>query len=252
MKDITPILQSLGLLDSEVKVYRTSLTLGATTVVDLSKKTQLSRQAVYTAIQNLMERGLMSTIQSGKKRLFTAEDPDRLLEYAKRRENELKNQINDLKEVLPELKLQSGGEKPVVRLYEGKEGVRALIERLSTDKPTEFVEISDLENLYKVISPEELAPIRKAIYKNNPKFRGIYTSKSAKKETKSERIYLSEKYNDFKSDILVYGDKIALITLEGKMYSVIIESPHLANTMRILFDLAFKKKIDPPHIRNTF
>lgn len=240
MKDISPILHSLGLLDSEIKVYKASLRIGATTVVDLAKKTNLSRQAIYTAIQNLIDRGLMSTIQSGKKRLFTAEDPDRLLEYAKHREDELRKQIGDLKTVLPELKLQSGGEKPVVRLYEGKEGVRALMEKVKSDRPKEFVEISDTEHLYEAISAEELEPIRKAIFANHPKFRGLYTTKGT--GTKSEQKLLPEKYHDFKSNILVYNDQVALVTFEGKMYSIIIESKLLAETMRILFDLAFEKK----------
>jgi len=37
-------------------------------------------------------------------------------------------------------------------------------------------------------------------------------------------------------------DKVALVTLEGKMYSIIIESKHLAKTFHILFDLIFSNQ----------
>jgi len=70
MKDITPILKSLGLLDSEVKTYLASLENGPETVLDLAKLTKLSRQAVYSAIDALTERGLMSSALRGKKRYY--------------------------------------------------------------------------------------------------------------------------------------------------------------------------------------
>jgi len=58
MRNITPILQSLGLLESEVKTYETLLHHGAMTVIDISKRTKLSRQATYVAISGLTDRGL--------------------------------------------------------------------------------------------------------------------------------------------------------------------------------------------------
>jgi predicted transcriptional regulator len=241
MKDISPILNTLGLLDSEIKIYKTSLRVGATTVVDLAKKTNLSRQAIYTAIQNLIDRGLMSTVQSGKKRLFTAEDPDRLLEYAKRREDELKNQINDLKKALPELKLQSGGEKPVVRLYEGKEGVRVFLEDVKSVRPNEIDEITDLEALGAVLTAEDLKPLKSIAAQSKPKHRGMYLGKWEEKPG-YDRISIPSKYQGFNSNITIYQDRVVLVTLEGKIYTIIIESTHLAKTLRILFDLVFEKK----------
>lgn len=240
MKDIAPILKSLGLLESEVKVYESSLAMGAATVVDLAKKTKLSRQAVYTAIENLIDRGLISTVQSGKKRLFTAEDPDRLLEYAKRREDELKLQIADLKKALPELKLQSGGEKPVVRLYEGKEGVRMFLEDLKNEQPKEIDEIADMEALGSVFTQSDLEPIKKVAAQTKPKHRGIYLGEWEDKPGYNRKS-IPKKYKGFNSNITIYHDRVVLVTLEGKVYTIVIESKHLAKTLRILFDMVFEK-----------
>src|SRR5512142_2814354 len=131
MKDIAPILKSLGLLDSEVKTYLKALENGPGTVLDLAKSTNLSRQAVYVAINSLTERGLMSSALRGKKRFYAAEHPSKLLEYAKRRNEEMKAQTQDLERLLPEIEMQAGGERPVVKLFEGREGLKAIIADLS-------------------------------------------------------------------------------------------------------------------------
>lgn len=126
MKDISSILHSLGFLDSEIKTYTSALEHGPATVIDLTKHTRLSRQATYVVIDQLTKRGLMSSVVRGKKKYYVAEDPEKLLSYAQRREVEIKERIRDLESVLPELKMKVGGEKPIVKLFEGKEGARAV------------------------------------------------------------------------------------------------------------------------------
>jgi predicted transcriptional regulator len=246
MKDISPILKSLGLLDSEVKTYLKALENGPGTVLDLAKTTGLSRQAVYVAIDSLTSRGLMSNALRGKKRYYAASHPDKLLDYAKRRGTEMNERVQDLERLLPELELASGGEKPVVRVYEGKEGLRAFIADAQTSKPKEIHEIADLEAVQVVMEQGDVQPVRKELKKMNTFVHGLYSGEPTGKTLDSERFILPVEYRGFKSNITVYGDKIALVTLEGKMYSILIESSALAKTMRILFGLALKSAKDFP------
>ena len=127
MKDISPILKSLGFLDSETKTYLAALSMGPSTVIDLTKQVKLSRQAVYVAIESLTERGIMSSTLIGKKRFYAAEKPEKLLAYAKRRESELDEHVKDLEKAIPDLELRTGGERPSVKVLEGKEGLRAYL-----------------------------------------------------------------------------------------------------------------------------
>ena len=175
MKDISPILRSLGLADSDVTTYLNALQHGPSTVVDLSKRTNLSRQAVYLSIDAMTERGLMSSIQRGKKRYFTAEPPTKLLAYAKRRAQQVEDHIGDLEKAIPQLELRVGGEKPVVRLYEGKEAVRAHLEDAQKNRVKHIDEMSDLEALGNAFSEEDLDTLRKHIVKNSTTVRKLYT-----------------------------------------------------------------------------
>lgn len=246
MKDISPILKALGLLDSEIKLYLKSLEDGPGTVLDLAKATGLSRQAIYVAIDSLTKRGLMSSALRGKKRFYASEHPDKLLVYAKRRDTEMHERVEDLERLLPELELAAGGEKPVVRVFEGKEGLRAFIADAQSSKPKEIHEIADLEAVQVVMAPNDVQPVRTELKKMNTFVHGLYAGEPSGKTLESERFILPAEYRGFKSNITIYGDKIALVTLEGKMFSVLIESGALAKTLRILFKLALKGAKDFP------
>lgn len=240
MKDISPILQSLGLLDSEITTYLAALENGPGTVLEIVKSTKLSRQATYVAIDMLSKRGLMSSALRGKKRYYAAEHPEKLLAYAKRRDMEMHERVKDLERMLPELELQTGGERPVVRLFEGKEGLKAIIEDMKSTEFKKSVEIADLEALYKVLSPDDLKTMRTALQKRGVKIRGIYAGAPGPKFVETDRIPLADEFSGFKADIGVYGNKVEMITFEGKLYSIIIESEALAKTLNILFELAFR------------
>lgn len=240
MKDLSPILQSLGLLDSEIKTYLGALQSGPSTVIDLAKATGLSRQATYTAISALTERGLMSSVQRGKKTMYAAESADKLMGYARRRQDDLSVRVDELKEIIPELKLQTGGSRPAVRMYEGKEGILALIEDFRNEGPKSALELTDVEAMYSVLKPEDLAEMRKAVAKSKVKIRGIYAGTPQKTEVNVDRMILPKEYGGFATDIGVRGNSVSFATFKGKMYSVVIESPEIARAMETLFRLAFK------------
>jgi sugar-specific transcriptional regulator TrmB len=246
MKDVSPILQSLGLLDSEVKTYMTALENGPGTVLELAKTTGLSRQAIYVAIDTLTKRGLMSSALRGKRRIYAAEPPEKLLAYARRRDTEVHERVKDLERLLPELELRSGGEKPIVKVFEGKEGIFAIIEEMRVNKAMQSVELTDIDAMYKVLTPEDLQSMRQTLQKAGTHIKGIYSGVQRPKVVSADRIYLPKEYSDFKTNVGVYGDKVILVTFEGKMYSVIVESKPLAKSLRLLFNLATKGAGDFP------
>lgn len=238
MKNISPILHSLGLADSEIKTYLTALESGASTVLELTKLSGLSRQATYTAIESLTKRGLMSSMMHGKKRYYSAEHPARLLDYARRHENEMKEHIQELERSLPELELAIGGEKPTIKTYEGKEGIRAIIDDIKQSNARAIEEISDLDAMYTIIRPDDLVPMRKQLRDVGTRVTGLYAGKLTPKTITSERFILSKDLSGFQANITVYGSKIALVTFAGKIHSVIVDNEAIAKAFHILFSLA--------------
>lgn len=242
MKDISPILASLGFTDSETKTYLVALTGGPGTVIDLSKRSTLSRQSSYSAINALTERGLMSSSLIGKKRYYSAEEPVRLLSYAKRHKDEMQTRINDLEEAIPDLSLQTGGERPIVRLYEGKEGIRAIIESMKDMRDKEPYEMTDTDAMLKVIDNEDLVALRKQITKRQVKIRGIYSGTLGKTTVDVERFVLQGDGKNFGTHIAVYGDTIAMVDFSHGWKSISIANDKLAKTMKLLFKMAIATK----------
>ncbi len=239
MKDVAPILRSLGFLESEIKVYLASLERGPATVLDLAGDTRLSRPATYAAVDALTERGLMGSLHAGKKRLFAIEHPDRLLQYAKRREQELASRVADLERVTAELALRMGGERPIVKSFEGKEGIQAIIEDMKATRPKTMDEITNVDAMRAVVSSEDLAPMRDELEQIGTKIRGLYAG-TAKPTAITDARLLPAPFLGFRGNISIYGNKIALVTFAGKLHSVIIEDAVLADTLRTLFEIAWQ------------
>ncbi|MDO8598686.1 MAG: helix-turn-helix domain-containing protein [bacterium] len=240
MQDIAPILRSLGFLESEAKVYLASIELGPSTVIDLAGATRLSRPATYTAVEALRERGIMGTLVVGKRRLFSAEHPDRLLAYAQRKATEVRDRVSDLSRAVQELALRMGGEKPVVKAFEGKEGIQAIIEDVRATRPKTMEEISNIDALRAVVSAEELAPMREELARSGCTIRGLYTGERLKPTSITDARVLPDRLAKFRGNVSIYGNKIALMTFAGKLHSIMIEDAILAETMRTLFEAAWE------------
>lgn len=239
---IQPILASLGFSDSEARVYLAGLKGGSQTVIDLAKETNLSRQTVYDAISQLTQRGLISTAERGKRTCYTAESPERLLAYAKRQEGLFQERIQILEKAVPSLTLEMGGDRPIVKLFEGKEGIHGIIEELRDVKPKELDEMVDGYAMMGILTDDDLVPYRTTMKQFKTHMRGIIAGDirpSPKGKTGCRRQLPREDWN-FKCNIQVTEDFVAFSTFAGKMYSVSIKDPYIARAMKILFHHARK------------
>lgn len=234
------ILRSLGLTDSETTTYLLSLEMGPAPVQDIARKAGVSRMTTYTAIESLTARGLMSSVQKGKKMLYTAENPERLVSFVQGKIGEVESTMREITSSLDELKLKQRGEKPAVKLLEGIEGLKTYLEDVIATKPDNTCELFNADTVSKVFSPEALQPLRSTLSKLNVHGRSLHTGKLAMPARKEvNTLAVTRPHKDFGGDIFVYGNKVALSTLHGKIITVIIESQEIADTVQALFDLAW-------------
>ncbi len=236
MKDIAQILKPLGFTESEITTYLSTLEHGAGTALCISSRTNLSRQTTYLAIDTLMERGLMTCVEQEKGNLFSSEPPQKLLDYAQRRAQDMQNQVADLATLIPEIELRSAGERPVVKMYEGREGVLAMIREVqNTDQRTAY-EIADLDALYETVTADDLQPLSHRVRESQLQVHGIYAG--ARRGGKKDDLtihFLSPHEQGFRANITVFGQNVALISFVGKMHSIFIQNQAIADALRILF-----------------
>lgn len=238
-------LEQIGLSDKEGKVYLTSLELGPNSIQEIAKKSEFKRPTVHFTVENLIKRGLMSSFEKGKKRFFSAESPERLVSLIAVQRKKAQAIEEELQKILPGLNnmFDSAGEKPRVRFFEGKEGLKAVQEEILRSK------ISSLENIYprddflKIFSKKERELYVAERKKRKIKARTIYTGKEKTpfiKESSTERRYVPYDKFPFSADVVIFGNKVAIGTYKGKLMGVIIESKEIASTLRLIFNLAWE------------
>ncbi len=237
------LLKSLGFTDSEAKIYLISLEMGPSSVQDIARKAKVSRVTTYAVIESLAERGLMSQVQKGKKTNYTAESPERLISFVQSRMKEMESTLKEVETGIQDLRLLQRGEKPVVKLFEGEEGVKAIAGDIASSDCDVIYEIANIEAV-KNIFPDwvGLKELREELNRKKVKTKGIYLSKPEFTIRPFTDAHLLPQGYDFSGDIAVYGNKIAMYTFKGKLISVLIESAELAQTLRELMRLGMTGK----------
>jgi len=245
-----PLFQKIGLSEKEARVYLAALELGEATVQEIAKKAGINRTTAYFHVEDLIKKGLISSIEKKKKRYFYASNPENLLRMIDLKEKEISDLKKDLSSLIPELKTiyNLAPYKPKVHFFEGIEGLKSIQEDILKNKFKEEFSLVNLDDAYKVFPPspkDHRHKLKKKFLKEKVIRKIIYTSKKGeilpKKEINPpvERKFINPQKFSFHTEIDIYGDKIALVSLKGKLIGVIIEDSELAQSLKVLFKLTW-------------
>ena len=123
-KSLYTSLKELGLLESEVNLYLTSLTLGPATIASLAENLTIPRPNVYKAISGLEEHGLAKFSERKRyARTFVVEPPTIVLELLRKKRGIISDLDQTLASAMPNLLANyHQGETPTkIRVLQGKE-----------------------------------------------------------------------------------------------------------------------------------
>jgi len=93
---LTKELEKLGLNSRESKVYLTLLQLGKAAMQEISEKSSDKRTTVYGVIKSLKEKGLLRVVIGENKILYCAQNPKKMEENLKKRQQTLEKVMPDL------------------------------------------------------------------------------------------------------------------------------------------------------------
>lgn len=110
-------LYKLGFSKNETKVYLSLFELGKCRAGQIIETTGLHRNLVYTALEELVEKGLVAKVIKNGVATFSANSPDSLLSMVEEQKNIAEDAIAELKKK---------GDKNIrdIVVYEGEEGVK--------------------------------------------------------------------------------------------------------------------------------
>lgn len=239
------ILENIGLTEKEAKIYLSTLELGSNPVSKIATKAKLNRVTTYDILEKLTKKGLISSFTRAKVKYFTALEPEKLVtEYQKR--------IAELEKSLPDLKqLNSQISRPRATSYEGIEGIK----QIYADSLTSQSEILNYCATAEVIShwPTYLDDYVAKRIEKNIFLKAIVLDDESGRDAKSRDSYcnrelrlISKDSYDFSGEIMIYDNKVAIISFKDEMIGLLIESPQIAASQRALFSLTWTQ-LDPLH-----
>ncbi|MDO8740693.1 MAG: helix-turn-helix domain-containing protein [Candidatus Woesearchaeota archaeon] len=234
----TDFLKDIGLTDNEIRVYLELLKLGEALASELSDRTNVNRTLTYQILSNLMKRGLISYVIKNNIKYFKAANPSKLLDFLKEKEINIERLIPELFKLTPPKE-----KKYSVELYEGKEGLKTIMNDIIRSKPKEWLDFTS--GLTVEILPEFFMDkwnksrikekIKARILINNTP-EGRKRGKDLEKLKFTEIRYLPE---DLKSPshIYIYGNKVGIaLWVKEFPFGVLIESEEIANRFREFFE----------------
>ncbi len=246
------LLEDIEIPRSAAITYAALLESGSVSIRKLANATGINRGTTYDSLKLLVTAGLVSVKGGdGKRDRYTAESPERVHDIIRDKRRDLLEASNIAKEIVPQLLASQGspGGKPIVRYYEGDEGVAAVLrDVLQTCRQLD-------EPHYHAYSS---APVRELLYRNFPQFTErriaedigvsvISVGEGGEEAEKSERKWLGADSSTagqpaaqdriISSYTIIYGNKVATISIaqDDTPYGVVIEDAGAAAMQRQVF-----------------
>ena len=237
--EIIKNLQEQGLSEKEAKVYVACLELGDTTAGDVSFKSKLPRTLVYDLLSKLIEKGLIAYVIKNNIKYFKASEPQQFIKT-------LKEKQKGIEEILPQLTLLQKSKSvrgPQVEVYEGKEGMKAVMNDILKSKVTEFFAYGSSRSSWEVI-PTFMHHWHNERIKQKIMMNVLYNNTKATKE-KIKKAKESLQYVKYKlmpielespTAFVIYGDKVVLQSWTKEPFAVMIENKEMAKNHKKYFE----------------
>lgn len=225
------IIKQIGLTDSETEVYLIVLKLNEALVGEIAKFSKISRPHIYDNLNKLVGKGLITYIIKNNKKYFKAVEPEKLLEYLKEKEDNLKSVIPELQELYEPLK-----EKLKIEIYEGSEGLKSIMnDIIKTGKEVVAFGASDRVRKY---LPDFF--IERYIRERERKkiiARQLFTEGTKVLETKMSIFKPLPKEFSSPSTTVIYGSKVTIWIWAKTPTIILIENEAVAKSYKKHFEL---------------
>lgn len=235
MVELTKKLEEAGLSSKEALVYISLLKNSPISGGNLAKLLNMDRTHTYNILRNLINKGLAGHIVKEKTTLFQATSPKNLL-------NEIKKKEQTIQDVLPNLlKIEKTKAKPsVVRILEGKSGLRTIIRMLLESKTKEILVFGGTGKSYDVLK-YEMSHVAKKTILLGMKGR-IITSERLKGHTFTRLKNFELRYVKelTPTSTMIFRDIVSINVFDENPFVIVIESRSVSDSYKKYFHYLWK------------
>jgi sugar-specific transcriptional regulator TrmB len=243
-------LVNLGLTHEQVKIYLFLLNNGISNAKNIALKTGLGRPLVYKVLDQLKALKLVDFRENiGKITLFQPNHPSILKSYIQEKKSQLDNSIKifDKHYGLLASKFNVLTGKPNIIFMEGLNGLQEMYD----DILNEGQNIRLIRSLLDHKDPKVASILRTHIDKQAKK--GIkvdmvgppryeLTTEEMRKKDEARLVTRKVMPENFliPSQVIIYGNKVAITDFKGEIITTIIENPDVRETFEKMFDFMFQ------------
>lgn len=234
--ELGEILSNLGLDRRGAALYLAALELGEASAKDIAKKASIQRTYFYDIAGALIKLGFLKQVVRGKKRLFVALEPEKLLELEEKRFKQLKNAIPQFKALF-----NTKGQKSKIFYYEGIDGIRQIIEDSLSFKneilnfTTPRVATADQQRLLKEFVKKRVALGIRARVIGELSQEVLNLKNKDKIEMRETRILPKDIFSS-DVEIGIYGNRIYIIDFKDE-FGFIVEDSNVASILKKIFEI---------------
>jgi HTH-type transcriptional regulator, sugar sensing transcriptional regulator len=243
-------LKTLGLNDNEIEIYLTLITLGSAPASVIGKRANIERSHTIYLCKRLVKKGFITFIEKNKTFIFTPVPPKELLKITEKEKKQVEDKETKLHQIIGELQnmINPNAALPKIQFFEGVDGmINIYKDMLKENKDIYDCNMVDRTYMHEdVINywTNEYMPQREKM--TNRSF-SLYNRQTGKDEyTKYDKkvrritLFLSQEDFPFRSQILIYGKKVAFCSLAATdLTGAIIENEAIWETQFSMFRLAW-------------
>lgn len=232
---INQTLQEFGLTQKEAQVYLLLLS-HSLTAAEITRKTDIHRMSIYDILERLQEKGLISYVIQGKRKIYESTDPRKLLKNI----DEKRQKINN---ILPSLIERKNllEEQQEATIFKDKKGIKNLLEEITKSKTTVLLFASGWG--FKQNFPDYYLVWCERFKINHVKIKSLLSSKFKNDPSASGPIdhrYLPSEFQ-FPSTTCVWEDKVLIMMWSDIPIAFLIRSKHVSESYKNFFELLWKQ-----------
>lgn len=246
-KAIVEQMKKLGFSEKEIMIYLTILRIQKARLAQIVKNTEIKRTTAYHCIDKLLKRGLVTIATQEDKKFYIPEDPKDALNYLI---NEQKDVVAD---ILPDLTNIIGDNAiyPKIKVYRQQAGMKKLLEYQMNCKEKVIRYYLSEPNVDELVGEKFVDDFLKKLTKKRVKtgvniraLRSLdYSVKREKGILHSQElraIRFLPKNVKIKPFILMFDNKVIIISSTKEKLGFIIESQDFADAQKIIFDMLWE------------
>jgi sugar-specific transcriptional regulator TrmB len=237
-------LEKLGLNRNEARVYLSLLTLGRASAADVVKHVGTHRNIVYDNLEKLIEKGLVSFLSEGTKRIFIAEDPQAILDFLQAKKESIGREELVAKSLLPDINklLSVTRSKQDAYLFRGVKGMKKVLGMALESKEYFCIGVTNasVELLGDSFWKNFNAKVDERKITERLLLNADFENPGIIKQTKLRKQRVLPAQMSQVTEMMVFGEKVAIFVYSGVPIVVLIEDKHIAADFRKQFDVLWK------------